>query len=51
MLHPGKMAIPYAYDNFDWPHCEVRNTVGGQPFAFYLVLLDLPILTEEGGMR
>lgn len=23
LLHPGEMNLPYVYDNFAWPHCEV----------------------------
>ncbi|CAM9942282.1 unnamed protein product [Scytosiphon promiscuus] len=25
MLHPSKMGIPYAYDNFDWSHCDAQG--------------------------
>lgn len=29
LLHPAEADLPYVYDNFDWPHCEVSLCVSG----------------------
>lgn len=44
LLHPAKMNLPYVYDNFEWPHCDVSDSptlfsgcsVLGAHFAFFL---------------
>ncbi len=43
LLHPGEMNLPYVYDNFAWPNCDVsvclglcvmENYLRGRRFAF-----------------
>lgn len=37
LLHPGEMELPYVYDNFAWPHCDVSG--GGCPSLLVPYLL------------